>query len=237
MGGFCVVIPAFNEAAKIGGVAKEARGYSPNVLVVDDGSTDGTAAEAEAAGAEVARRSRNGGKGSALRTGFAIARRRGFDTVVTLDGDGQHRPSDIPRFLEARREQRADAVSGSRMGDAAEMPLHRRLNNRWIAAVGSWLGGQPAPDFQCGFRLYPTEPLRTLRLETAGFEFESELLIQLMRSGLRVGWVPIRAAYAGEASHIQARREMTRFTRLFFRQLSPAPRPKRIAAQNVMKTS
>ncbi len=224
MSDFCVVMPAYNEAAAVGEAAALARSYAPLVLVVDDGSTDATASEAEAAGAEVARLPQNSGKGKALQTGFEIARRRGFEMVVALDADGQHDPRDIPRFLEARRRSNADAVVGTRMANAAQMPIHRRLNNRWIAMVGSWLGGQHAPDFQCGFRLYRLEPLRSLRLETSGFEFESELLIQMLRAGWKVEWTPVKAAYGNETSHVRAGREMARFTRLFFRQLTPYKR-------------
>ena len=226
MSNFCVAMPAYNEAKKIGEAAALARSYAPLVLVVDDGSTDATAAEAEAAGAEVARLPKNSGKGKALQTGFEIARRRGFEMVVTLDADGQHDPRDIPRFLEARRRSNADAVLGARTENAEQMPIHRRLNNRWISMVGSWLGGQRAPDFQCGFRLYRLEPLRSLRLETSGFEFESELLIQMLRAGWKVEWTPIKAVYGDETSHVRAGREMARFTRLFFRQLTPSKRYK-----------
>jgi len=128
-----VLIPVFNEAATIGDIVERARLHGP-VLVVDDGSTDATAARAAAAGAEVVTLEARRGKGAALRRGFAEARRRGVARVVTLDGDGQHEPDEIPRLLKVATEEPAALVIGGRLTGLTESP----------GRVSGW-PGCPAP--------------------------------------------------------------------------------------------
>ena len=144
------LIPAYNEAAHITGVIQDARAHLP-VLVVDDGSTDDTALKAEAAGAAVLRQTPNQGKGAALRAGFRRAIEDGYDAVLTLDADGQHDPVEIPRFLQAHAERKADLIIGART--FAEMPLVRRVSNTVGTWTFSWAIGQPIPDNQSGYRL------------------------------------------------------------------------------------
>jgi glycosyltransferase involved in cell wall biosynthesis len=170
------LIPAWNEATRIGPVVEATRAHLP-VLVVDDGSDDDTSAVAEAAGATVVRHSRNRRKGVALMTGFAWALERGYDAVLTLDADGQHDPADIPRFLAAYDAGTGELIIGRR--DFSQMPFPRFLVNPF----GSWLLslalGTRIYDNQCGYRLHSRRLLERLDLTTTGFELEVEVVVRL----------------------------------------------------------
>ncbi len=208
------LIPAHDEGPRIAVVVETTAQHLP-VVVVDDGSADGTAAQAEAAGATVLRQAPNAGKGAALRAGFRFALDSGFEAVVTLDADGQHDPSDIPRFLEAytaHAAARAGLIIGRRR--FAEMPLTRRLSNVvggvvLSAAVGRWI-----PDNQSGFRLVGRTLMREM-LESveSGFEFEVEMIARWIALRRPIRWVPIRTIYLGETSHIRPWRHLTGFIR------------------------
>lgn len=201
MANFLALIPAYNEADHIRGVVEASRLHLP-VLVVDDGSTDATAALAEAAGASVLHQAPNQGKGAALRAGFRWAIESGYTAVVTLDADGQHDPTEIPAFLEAYARRQADLIIGER--DFSRMPLVRRVANsigRWSF---SWALGQAIRDNQSGYRLVSRRLMKAL-LDNAeqGFEFEVEMIVTCLQQGYSLDWVPIRTIYAGEASHIR----------------------------------
>lgn len=208
---FMAVIPAYNEAKHIAQVVKSARRYLP-VLVVDDGSTDATAQLAEAAGAEVLRQP-NQGKGAALRAGFLHALDSGCEAVITLDGDGQHDPNEIHRFLQAYSARPADLIIGQR--DFSQMPLSRRLANttgRWLF---SWAMGQAIPDNQSGYRMLSRNFLqKLLDSHEQGFEFEVEMLVTCLKQHFDLEWVKIRTIYAGEASHIQPLAHIVNFARI-----------------------
>lgn len=144
------LVPALDEAPRVGAVVEGARRHLP-VIVVDDGSLDGTADEARAAGAEVLRHPEPRGKGEALRTGFRHALDRGVEAVITLDGDGQHDPAEVPEFLEAWRATGADLVIGAR--DFRSMPPTRRVANILGRRVLRWATGVDVPDNRSGYRL------------------------------------------------------------------------------------
>lgn len=206
------LIPAYEEGPRIAAVVRAAQRHLP-VVVVDDGSSDTTAAEAEAAGAEVLRQVPNAGKGAALRAGFRLALDSGADAVVTLDADGQHDPEEIPRFLTAFAAARPELIIGRR--DFAAMPPIRRLSN----TVGGWAlsaaVGQSVPDNQSGYRLIGrTLMSHLLDSDESGFEFEVEMIARCIALGLPVAWVPIRTIYAGEPSHIRPWRHFTEFVRV-----------------------
>jgi glycosyltransferase involved in cell wall biosynthesis len=140
---------------------------------------------------------RNWGKATALRAGLEYAQSRGFTHVLTLDGDGQHLPDDIPALLGARA---ADLVIGERSFDRASMPPSRYFSNTVGSKVASWLVGCEIRDSQSGFRLIRLEGLRGVRLRSRCYEFEMELLIKLARRGCTIGHAPVRAVYhAGQA--------------------------------------
>ena len=195
------LIPAHDEGPRIGNVVRAAVAHLP-VLVVDDGSSDATAAEAESAGATVLRQIPNQGKGAALRAGLARAIADGVLAVVTLDGDGQHDPAELPRFLEMERSHPGELVVGKR--DFGRMPLVRRISNvagtiLLSAAVGRWI-----PDNQSGYRLIGRR-LMAAMLESRedGFAFEVEMIAVCLREGWPIRWVPISTIYGDERSHIR----------------------------------
>jgi glycosyltransferase involved in cell wall biosynthesis len=206
------VVPAFNEASRIGDVVRGALTHLP-VLVVDDGSSDATAAEARAAGAKVLVQRPNQGKGAALRAGFRWALERGFDAVVTLDGDGQHEPDAIPAFLAARAAAGDALVIGCR--DFRRMPPVRRLANELGGRAFSWAVGRPIADNQSGYRLVDGHLMDAL-LESreSGFAFEVEMITTCIRGGWPLAWVPIRTIYAGEPSHIRPLAHLAGFIRI-----------------------
>jgi len=186
------LIPAWNEAERIGPIVRGARAYLP-VLVVDDGSTDGTAEVARAAGATVVRHPENRGKGAALKTGFAWALEHGYEAVLTLDADGQHDPAEIPKFLAAWEAGAGDLIIGER--DFSQMPWPRW----WTQPLGSWMLsralGVPIRDNQSGYRLLSRRLIEGMRLTTTGFEMEVEMIAEAVRLGLPIAWVPIRTIY------------------------------------------
>lgn len=209
------LVPAWNEATRVGPVVEAARDYLP-VLVADDGSHDDTSAVAEAAGAVVVRHPRNQGKGVALMTGFAWALERGYEAVLTLDADGQHDPSEIPRFLAAYAAGAGDLIIGRR--DFRQMPFPRRYTN---PLFGSWLLSLALRtrihDSQSGYRLYGRHLLEKLDLTTTGFELEVEVIVQAVCQGVRIGWVDIRTIYGvGEVSYFHPVRDSARFGRMLW---------------------
>jgi glycosyltransferase involved in cell wall biosynthesis len=203
------LIPAHDEAPRIGAVVRAAAAHLP-VLVVDDGSGDATAEVAEAAGAQVLRQRPNQGKGAALRAGFARMIADGALAVVTLDGDGQHDPAELPRFLEAEHERPGELIVGRR--DFGRMPLVRRLSNTagtilLSAAVGRWI-----PDNQSGYRLVGRRLMaEMLASREDGFAFEVEMIAVCLREGWPIRWVPISTIYGDERSHIRPLHHLREF--------------------------
>ncbi|HEY7490778.1 MAG TPA: glycosyltransferase family 2 protein [Candidatus Tectomicrobia bacterium] len=188
------VIPVHNEARTIGAIVAGVRAYLP-VIVVDDASTDHSGRLAAAAGATVITLPKRRGKGAALRCGFAEALRRQAHVVVTLDGDGQHNPQDIPRLLEASQQAPRSIILGGRLSTGAVMPRHRlhaiRVASFWI----NWLGGCNIRDTQSGFRVYPAALLQALCLKHGGFLLESELLLKASQAGWGIRELSIQAVY------------------------------------------
>jgi glycosyltransferase involved in cell wall biosynthesis len=204
------IIPAFNEARSIGDVVSGLHGVVSHVLVVDDGSTDQTAARARAAGAEVLSRGTNTGKGSAVRAGLAHVMTGLFTHVLFLDGDMQHCPSEASRLLDAAERTGADLVLGQRQFSREGMPAARYHANRIGSRALSWFVGAPVEDSQCGFRVCRLEALRDLPLRARGYEIETEMLVKLRRRGARLASVPITAVYGAERSKLRPVRDTTR---------------------------
>ncbi len=219
-----ILIPACNEQEAIASVVLPlaARGFP--VLVVDDGSSDETARRAERAGAEVIRLERNRGKGAALHAGFRRAAQRPCRGVVTLDGDGQHDPREVDRFLQALNEDGVSAVVGRRTRTRRRMPRVRRWTNRAMSALLNRCLSSPVPDTQCGYRAYRREVLALLTSGETRFGAESEHLLQLDRAGHAVRSVPIRTLYRTEQSAIRPVRDAIRFLSVL-RRAGRAPRP------------
>jgi glycosyltransferase involved in cell wall biosynthesis len=207
--GIIVLIPAHDESPRIGAVVRAAAAHLP-VLVVDDGSTDDTATVAEGAGATILSQHPNQGKGAALRAGFSRAIAEGVLAVITLDGDGQHDPAELPRFLAAERVQPSELIIGRRRFGA--MPAVRRLSNAagtllLSAVVGHWI-----PDNQSGYRLVGRRLMAAmLGSHEDGFAFEVEMIAVCLREGWPIGWVPISTIYGDERSHVRPLHHLREF--------------------------
>ena len=213
------LIPCYFEEKHIQEVARRTRAQLDQVLVVDDGSTDATDAQARKAGVEVIRHAANQGKGAAIKTGLhALGVRTSVEYVLILDGDGQHLPEEIPSFLAAANATGARLLVGNRMADTRTMPFVRRLTNRFMSAQISRACSQPVPDTQCGFRMFHRKlvgPLSTL--ETSGYDFETEMLVVAARRGGKIEAVPVSTVYGDEISKIHPVRDTLRFFRLMRR--------------------
>jgi glycosyltransferase involved in cell wall biosynthesis len=193
-----IVIPAYNEAATIADIVRRALAVAPAVIVVDDGSSDGTGSIAQRCGATVLRNPVNSGKGASLWRGMMHALNAGIADVVTLDADGQHRPEDVARLVEVARRNPGRIVIGSRRAHKDAFPRARYVANRVADFWISWASGYPIDDTQSGFRVYPAAALRALSARpplATGFAFESELLIGAGWQGVRTVSVDIPALY------------------------------------------
>lgn len=209
------LIPAYNEAAHIGTVISAVRRHGLPVLVVDDGSLDQTGQIAAAAGATVLRQPSNAGKGLALRAGFRWALDHGFQEILTLDGDGQHDPAEIPCLLKAFEEEGHDLIIGARNFD--DMPWTRYTMN----VLGRWtlsrVMGQPMLDNQSGYRLLSRRLAEaTLASGEDGYEFEVDMIVICVERGYSLGWVPIRTIYSGQQSHINHVYHVAQYLRLLW---------------------
>jgi glycosyltransferase involved in cell wall biosynthesis len=213
------IIPAFNETATIASVVSGVRHAVALVIVVDDGSTDGTAEQARAAGAEVIVHPGNLGKGHAVRSGLARVLHADFSHVLLLDGDRQHLPEEAPRLLTKALESGADVVIGERQFDRAAMPANRYWANRIGSRALSSFVGVPVGDTQCGFRVFTADALRPLRLQATGYEIETEMLVKVRRRGGRVVSVPVTAVYGHQRSKLRPVRDTTRtcFLAVYYR--------------------
>lgn len=219
------VIPCSNEGGSIAALVCAVRQYLPLVIVVDDGSTDQTASVARQAGAMVISHGQNFGKGAALRTGLSTARTLGFEWAITLDGDGQHAPDDLPAFLQCAGQAGPSLVIGNRMHNARAIPWLRRQVNRWMSRQLSRRAGRPLPDTQCGFRLVHLETWASLSLSTEHFEIESEMLMSFLAAKHPVAFVPIRVIGRARGSHIRPMTDSFRWWKWWRGLKQSAPRP------------
>jgi glycosyltransferase involved in cell wall biosynthesis len=214
----CVIIPTYNEAKAIGRIVKEVKLQNLDVLVIDDGSTDETSKIAKENGAVILRNDINQGKGSSLIEGFNYAVGLNFDAVVTMDGDGQHLPQDLPYFIRLAEYSDSSIIIGNRMKSSKNMPLTRLLTNRFMSWLISNLANQKIPDSQCGFRLIKKEVLTAVNLITSRYETESEILLRCSQLGLKIESVPIKTVYRDEKSRINPLIDTVRFFKLIIKE-------------------
>ena len=208
-----IVIPALNEALRIRDVVEGALAHAPRVIVVDDGSDDGTADCIADLPVTVIRHARRMGKGAALRAGFAEAERQGALAVVTMDGDGQHAAADIPRLVDAANRHPGCVVVGARLRKRASQPPHRRIGNDFGDWGIGWACGFRVVDSQSGQRLYPRPVFTLPAVAGDGFVFEAQMLISAARSGAGIVAVPIETRYAGTDASIAFRKSHFRLFR------------------------
>lgn len=194
------VIPAYNEERFIGSVVLKTRRYVDIVIVIDDGSSDDTAEIAEAAGAIVVRHNSNRGKGAALNSGFQKARELNAEVVALLDGDGQHRPEDIPDVITPVVNGEADMVIGSRyLTRTSEVPFYRKVGQHVVTFLTNTSSGIPATDSWSGFRAFSHHALECIHFREGGWGVDPEFQFQARQHKLRVVEVPIVALYEEKA--------------------------------------
>ncbi|MDD2320274.1 MAG: glycosyltransferase family 2 protein [Geobacteraceae bacterium] len=219
--GICIVIPAFNAAATIVNVVAETRALGHPILVVDDGSTDGTAERLAALDVRVLRHAVNRGKGAALRTGFSWALENGCSAVITIDSDGQHDPTAIPLLLATALERRVDILIASRSTQFGEMAGLRNSWNRFGVWCVRKKTGFEITDSQSGFRYYSARLLSGIELTANGYELEMEVLMKAWRGGFTIGSLPIAARVADgrSTSHFRPVRDTWNICMTFLKYL------------------
>lgn len=195
-----VCIPAFNEETRIGPVVRRARKFAEEVLVCDDGSSDHTSLEATSNGGVVIRQTKNRGKGASLRLLLQEAMQMTPDVIVTLDGDGQHDPSDIPKLLSPILNGSAEIVIGSRFGPGNVVPFHRRVGNSILTKLTNVVARTKVRDTQSGFRAYSSKVMSSISITNDGMGVDSEILIKAVRAGYRVVEKEVSVRYEGETS-------------------------------------
>lgn len=206
---FCVLICAFNEAEHIEAVVRSALEQHPRrVVVVDDGSSDGTAELADKAGAYVLRNPENLGKGASLKRGFELVREQHCDAVIVVDGDGQHDPREIARFVDAYERTRIPILIGNRMSDTTGMPFIRRWTNRVMAKILNRLVKIYVADPPCGYRFYRTDVLPFIMSHETRFAFEFDVLVRAALRHIRIDSVRVSTIYnRGGRSHVAPLRD------------------------------
>ena len=201
-----VLIPALNESLRIREVVLGALAECPNVIVVDDGSDDGTHDCIADLPVIVLRHAQRMGKGASLRDGFDEARRRGFSGVLTMDGDGQHSAADIPRLLDAANRHPGCIVIGARLRKRAQQPTYRRIANDFGDWGIAWALGYQIADSQSGQRFYPADVTALQDLPGEGFVFEAQIVISAARLlGTRCVSVPIESRYRCAGNDVEFR--------------------------------
>jgi len=190
-----VCIPAYNEEGPIADVIKRASNYADKVIIYDDGSTDQTSKEAKRAGAVVITGNKNKGKGAALKSLFDYAKENNADAMVTIDGDGQFLPEEIPKLLNPILEKKSDVVIGYRFDDKTEMPNYRKFGNKVLDKITNLASELPFKDTQSGFRSYSKKAINSINFSDTGFGVDSEILVSASRNGLKISEEKVTVIY------------------------------------------
>jgi glycosyltransferase involved in cell wall biosynthesis len=214
-----IIVPAYQASSTLAGVISGLVPFASraDIVVVDDGSTDGTARVGEALGATVLRHPANRGKGAALMTGLLHARDAlGWEWALTVDADGQHHAEDLEGFLSMRPHEKTGVVVGARARAGTAMPWHRRFSNSTTTWLVSQLAGKPVHDAQCGYRAYRLDAVAAFA-PGGRFEWEADALIRAARAGYAIEKVPVRTVYGDQGSHMDLWRDSIRFLRMAVR--------------------
>jgi len=207
----CVVIPAHNESRTIAGLIEGVRKKGLDVVVIDDGSQDGTGNIAQKTGATVLVNLQKQGKGRSLQRGFQFVQDNDYDGLVVMDGDGQHAVEDLDNFLAKITDRPVSIITGTRMSDSRGMPLIRYLTNKLMSSLISGVCRQVVPDTQCGYRYISCEVLKDICITSQDFEIETEVLIKASKKGYQIFSVPIQTIYRNEKSKINPLKDTARF--------------------------
>lgn len=214
----CAIIPAYNEESNLALLIKKIKAHNVDIIIIDDGSTDRTAAIAREEGVLLIRHPSNQGKGGALRDGFRLALKRDYDQIITLDSDGQHNPEEVPLFIKKISNSKAGIVVGNRLHLPKGMPSSRLSVNRLFSKIVSFICKQNIPDALCGYRIIKKEVLESINLHSDRFDIDPEILIKAAKKGFKIESVNIESVYAGEYSQIRPLQDGLRFFRLIIKE-------------------
>jgi len=190
-----VCIPAFNEEKIIGKIVKECLEYSDEVVVCDDGSTDKTYEEAKLSGAICLKHKKNFGKGAALKSLFNYARNSNAEIIITIDGDGQFLPEEIPKLRKPIEDKKADIVIGNRFDNMDEMPKYRKIGNKILDKMANAASDLPIKDSQSGYRAYSKKIIDNIKFNVDGFGADVEILIYASRNGFKISEENVKVIY------------------------------------------
>lgn len=190
-----VCIPVYDEERVISDIVKRSLQFVDQVVVCDDGSTDKTADMATTAGAHVIKHQKNTGKGSALKSLFQYAKQINADVVVTMDGDGQFLPEEMPRLIDPILKHQSDIVIGYRFDNTTDMPSYRKIGNKLLDKVTNFASELPFRDTQSGFRSYSKKAIESIKFTADGFGADSEILIDASRKGLNISEEKVTVLY------------------------------------------
>jgi len=211
---YCIIIPTYNNCRTVADVARRALEVCPDVIVVNDGSTDNTAEMLYGMDVKIITHDRNYGKGQALKTGLRFAGRSGFTHAVTIDADGQHFPEDIPVLISESDNYPNDIIVGCRNLTSQNMPRQNTFANRFSNFWFRLQTAQKLDDTQSGFRIYPLNSVHGLRFVTSRYEAELELMVYAAWHGVRVRGVPVRVLYQPEGERVSHFRPFWDFFRI-----------------------
>jgi glycosyltransferase involved in cell wall biosynthesis len=218
-----VLIPAYNAGASLKALVNRLHISMADIriVVVDDGSADKTEEIARSVGTIVLRHDKNCGKGAALQTGFDYLKNQiDIEFILTMDADLQHQPEDIQKFFDVQQKTNADIIVGWRERIGTKMPIHRILSNTLSSALLSIKTGIKIKDSQCGFRLIRKKVIENIRLESNGYEAETELLIKAALLKYKIEFVPVSTVYGSEKSYMTHWATTINFAKVLLRKYS-----------------
>ncbi|MDD2891091.1 MAG: glycosyltransferase family 2 protein [bacterium] len=214
------LLPAYNEEKNISNVIQNLPAHKKDIIVIDDGSKDNTSSIVEKTGVVLIKHKQNMGKGAAHQNGFNYAIKHGYDYIITLDSDGQHKPQESKRFIrQLEKNNRPDIIIGTRAYSLKNMPVLRFFTNFTTSFIVSLLAHNRIKDSQSGYRAISTEVLKKVKLTTFNYQTESEILINLGRMGYKIGAVPITIIYGVSESKINPIIDAWRFIQLTFKSI------------------